>query len=370
MGIALLVAGLCFYIGILYTNPTIVMLGFSMGIVFVLSCAELLVRFFTIKCHLEIPISMAEQNQPVNVLLRMENKCFLPIRRVEVYAGKRNQLEQKGKKQWISLYDIKFGSSKHRYQVVLNEAGCHEIEVSQIRMYGLFGVFYIRKKCREFATIMVLPEVHSTGIIVSGRVRNFLGDADIYDEFRPGHDPGETFEIREYREKDKMQNIHWKLSARMDELMVKENSLPKACAIVLMPHITKQQRKRKPFLSKKRSSSNNGAFLELIASISYTLMDQKCPHFIAWHSKEKNEIRRIRIDDEESFYLFWDFFLRDATVNEKDIREEYRQKYKSEWYLYDLRINEQLEIWRNGELVTKLDEKKIVDECEKLELLL
>ena len=367
IGIALLVAGVCFYIGMLYTNPTIVMLGFAVCVLFLLSIVELLLRFFTVKCHLEIPISMAEQNQPVNIWLRMENKLLLPIRRVDVQAGVRNQLGTFRKKQWISLYDCKLGNSKHNYQVVLTEAGCHEIDVAKMRIYGMFGLFYITKKCRDFASVMILPDIHSTGITISERVRNFLGDADIYDDFRPGHDPGETFEIREYREKDKLQSIHWKLSAKMDELMVKENSLPKACAIVLMLQLTEEKKQK---FAKRRRKQNGSAYLELIASISYTLMDQKCPHFVAWYSKEKEDVRRIRVDDEESFYLFWDCFLREAGKTDKDIREEYRNKYKSEWYLYDLCINDQLEIWKNGEYVTKLDEKKIVNECEKLELLL
>ena len=32
----------------------------------------------------------------------------------------------------------------------------------------------------------------------------------------------------------KRQSVHWKLSARTDELMVKENSLPKACAVAIV----------------------------------------------------------------------------------------------------------------------------------------
>jgi hypothetical protein len=214
-----------------------------------------------------------------------------------------------------------------------------------------------------------MPQVYATNVQISESVRNFLGDADVYDEFRPGHDSGETFEIRPYREKDKLQSIHWKLSTKMDELMVKETSLPKACAVVLMlelkPRVKKTENKKT-----KKKESYAGAYLELAASISFSLMDQKCPHFVAWYSREKDAIRRIRVDDEESFYIFLDAYLREAYPIEKDIREEYRNDFKSEWYLHDIVINEKLEVYRNGELLTRLDEKKIKDECEKLELLL
>ena len=111
-------------------------------------------------------------------------------------------------------------------------------------------------------------------------------------------------------------------------------------------------------------------YLEFVASISYALMDQACPHYVVWYSKERNDIRRMRIDEEEAFYLFWDTYLREVSVTDKMLREEYRRKYRSEWYLHDVSINEKLELCKDGEFFYQLDGAKIKDECEKLEILL
>ena len=40
-----------------------------------------------------------------------------------------------------------------------------------------------------------------------------------------GYDPSELFDVREFQNGDRLQSVHWKLSARTDELMVKELSL-------------------------------------------------------------------------------------------------------------------------------------------------
>ena len=53
-----------------------------------------------------------------------------------------------------------------------------------------------------------------------------FGDADVYDDFRPGNDSSEIFDVREFRDGDKIQSIHWKLSAKMQELVVREDSQP------------------------------------------------------------------------------------------------------------------------------------------------
>lgn len=360
---------ICFYVGILYCNQAILTIGYALGMLLLLSVVELVYRCFTIKARVNIPISMAEIGKPVNVVIRIKNKSRLPAGKIAVKVENKNVLETKGKKQWITVEEVGTKVHKHSTKMTFDSAGCHEVLISHMKIYSSFGLIYMKCKCKDFSSVLIMPEVYATNVQISESVRNFLGDADVYDEFRPGHDSGETFEIRPYREKDKLQSIHWKLSTKMDELMVKETSLPKACAVVLMlelkPRVKKTENKKT-----KKKESYAGAYLELAASISFSLMDQKCPHFVAWYSREKDAIRRIRVDDEESFYIFLDAYLREAYPIEKDIREEYRNDFKSEWYLHDIVINEKLEVYRNGELLTRLDEKKIKDECEKLELLL
>ena len=353
--INLLIVGLCFYIGVLYTNQMMLTIGYAYGILLVVSLVELIYRVFTLKCSIEIPISMSEHNRPVNVVIRTKNKGVLPVGRVELRVKRMHVFQQKKRTQWISLCDVPQGNSKHVEKMVFKGAGCHEIATTHVKIYGLFGFLSIKRRCKDFAQVLIMPEIYAANIEIGHAVRNFIGEADVYDEFRPGHDSGETFEIREYREKDKLQSIHWKLSAKTDELMVKENSLPKACAVILMLEMHPKVL---------------DGFFELAASISFSLMDQRCPHFVAWYSVEEKRIRRIRVDDEESFYLFLDVYLRDAIPCEENVRERYRDAYKNECYLYDVTINEKLELYKNGEFAIRLDEKKIKDECEKLELIL
>lgn len=340
-------------------------IGYGIGIWLVFSIVELIYRYFTLRAYVDVPISMTEEGHPFSVVIRIKNRGILPAGKVEIRIENKNVFQKKGKVHWLMIPDVSMGECKKVLKMQLQGAGCHDILLTQVKIYSLFGLICISKKCRAFSSVMILPEVYSMNVQISDSVCNFLGEADVYDEFRPGHDTSETFEIREYRQKDRLQNVHWKLSAKMDELMVKESSLPKACAVVLMPELHDLQLKRI-----YQKDCDGSAYLKVLASLSYSLMDKKCPHFVAWYSAEKEDVRRIRVDDEESFYLFLDAYLREAIPASKNIREEYREKYKNEWYLQDIIINEKLELYQNGTYIAKIDEKKIKDECEKLELLL
>lgn len=365
IGVVLPIVVLCFYLGILYTNPVMLTIGYALLLLLGVSLLELIYRFFTIKCYIDVPISMSESGRPIQAVIKVRNKGFLPVGKVEVKIVSRNMFQKKGKAQVVSIPNVSVGECRHSVKMHIRGAGCHDILLTRMKVYSVTGLIYMSRKCRDFSSVLIMPEVHSTNVQITEGVRNFLGDADVYDDFRPGHDSGETFEIRNYREKDKLQSIHWKLSAKMDELMVKENSMPKACAVVLLLELKPWKKRRG-----KKGEAEANSYLELAASLSFALMDARCPHFVAWYSREKEGIRRIRVDDEESYYLFLDAYLREVGPQEKSMREEYRRDYRNEWYLYDITVNENLELYKNGELLTKLDEKKIKDECEKLEIIL
>lgn len=51
---------------------------------------------------------------------------------------------------------------------------------------------------------------------------------------RRGHDAGEVFDLREYNPGDDVRSIHWKLSGKLDELVVRENSEPSQDRIALL----------------------------------------------------------------------------------------------------------------------------------------
>ena len=360
VGITLFVIAACFYVGILYENVKILLCGVALIILLLLSLIEVFYRFFTMECHLEIPIAMAEQNKPVSMGIRVNNRGAFTSGKMKFRVFIHNAMVRKGKKNWIGIPHAYAANLRYDFPIEILESGCVEIELSEILIYSFTGMVSIRKKCKEYGSVIVLPKIHPLGIRISEPVRNFMGDTDVCDDVRPGHDTSELFDIRKYREKDKLQSIHWKLSAKTDELMVREGTLPVPCAIVVFLDVRSD---------KKQDSMST--FLELASSISYSLMDRKCAHFVAWYSKAKGEVVRVRVDDEERFYLFLSQYLWDGTFCDGvDVKERYKERFRGEYYMHDIVVNMNMELYINGDLVKKFGAKNIANECKKLEILL
>ncbi|MBQ7925437.1 MAG: DUF58 domain-containing protein [Lachnospiraceae bacterium] len=349
----LLMAGFLYYIGVLCDLQALILLSYCTVVVMVLSVVYLCMVMPGMKCRVEVPITMTQQGENLQVQLHKIKAGNSWAGKVVFYITIENTWN--GEKR--ILRQIINGGGEHTFQLMLQEAGYYEISLKKVRIYDWFGMFGWSKKVREMATVVVLPEVYPTNIRVTDGVRNFVGDADVYDTVKSGDDAGEILKLRPFRDGDKLRNIHWKLSAKADELIVRENSMPKACSTVLM--------------LERVSDKSADRFIKAVASLSFSLMDMDCPHFIAWYSKRYQDVVRIRVDGEAGFYEGMIYLLQDFDRRCKiDIRKMYQEKYRAEVLLHYLLLTEKLQIWEKDELVCRLQGTDVEKALSEMELIL
>lgn len=357
----LLILCLVFYYAVIYGSGGLALLSYAGLGILVFSLITNCMNRWGMKGNIEVPITLTGQGEPVNVLLEK-------TRRGKSYAGKvvfllsieNTTLKQKKyKKQCVS------GNAKGAFLVTLENAGNYEISIRRMRIYDLSGLFYLSKRCKATANILVLPDFYPVEVRLTEAVRNFVGDAEIYDTLRSGDDASEIFNLREFQNGDKMKNIHWKLSAKMDELIVRENALPKACSTVLLLDSDTKEKRR--LFGKQKASD---AYLRAAASLSFSMMDRECPHYMAWYSRRYQEIKRIRVDNEESFYEFLLYLLQDFDGEGKgNCLEQYQDKYSAEVLLHHLVLTQDLRLYEKDSLIAGFDKQDLEKSLVGLELI-
>lgn len=335
--IGIITAAIVFYMSMIYGNAALALLGCFMCVFMVLTFIALLVKAHRAVAAINIPIAIATQGESIRVSLscRLKEADFDGVKyRVTV----KNNLSGEKSTKWLS------GGSDFLYSV--NLCGNYEFELVRIKLYDFSRLFYVTKRVKKYANVEVMPQIDEIPVRITDRVRNFFGDSDIYDDLRPGYDPSELFDVREFQNGDRLQSVHWKLSARTDELMVKENSLPKACAVAIVADLRG--------IKKGRQAD---AFMKLLVSLSFSLMDQKCSHYVAWYDTAINDIVRARVDDEEGFYIFLNSFLKIKPDTKNDALFLYEEKYRAEKLVCLLSVDGRLQIKRGEEIVGRADEK-------------
>lgn len=353
----LLVLAVIFYVAVIYGSSALILLFFSGLGIWLLSLLMNLFRRKRVQVSLEVPITLTEQEKQIKVFLQVKNRKKKAINRtVVVLCIENTTLKQKRYiKQSISR------GERCTFQLTLNQAGNYEITMREVRVYDLAGMFYLSKRRKERAEVQVLPLLYPVSVRLTAGVRNFVGDASVYDSLRSGDDSSEIFKLREFQDGDKLKDIHWKLTAKEDKLIVRENSLPKACSTVLLLEGGKGIKGRKQL---------QDAYLQMAASLSFSMMDRECPHYVAWHSRRFGEVKRIRVDNEESFYEFILYMLQDFNKDEAgSILEEYREKYSNEILMHYFVLKQDLVLYEKDTPLKTLDGENPKRSLEELELI-
>ena len=112
--------------------------------------------------------------------------------------------------------------------------GKMQIQCSEILLQDLLKLFY--KKLKPFETVETMGYPRSVNVLVE-MSRSMVGAQreDGRMQNRKGKDPSEMFDIREYVPGDDTRSIHWKLSSKTDQLIMREASEPFHYHVVLLP---------------------------------------------------------------------------------------------------------------------------------------
>lgn len=333
------VLAVLFYLGAIFTSQALLFFAFACTLCYVCSFFYLCMAYFCIRGKITIPISVADVGKPVTIRVFLTNKSFLPVLHMKLIFEVQNSFEKSRQEIDQNVFRIFPGENLAEFSMMLEQAGNYEVYLKKICIYDMLAFFSVGKKVSSKKNIQVMPVISEIPVFLTGSVKNFFGDSDVYDEEKRGLDRTETFQIRSYMPGDKMQSIHWKLSAKSDELMVKESSLPKACPVILLLNYRADKKKKGGF----------GTFIELGASISFSLMNEGCPHYVVWYEESIRDVTRMRVDDEESFYLFLSYYLKEqGNTMKEEISVLYDEKYRTEQYLHFLMLNEQFELFKDG----------------------
>lgn len=355
----LLVIGITMYIAVMYKNPTILLLVYMEAAIFVVAAISLLFRRFRCKAQLEVPVGIAERGRESLVKLVVTNRGLFAINRMKALLVVKDYMRGKKKKYWMTLPVVPKGESEYIQMVAFYGTGNYEIILKKLRVYDITGLFHWDIRTRRQSMVQVMPELHDVPVRMTLATKNFYGEADVYDEHTPGHDNSELFQVREYRAGDRLQNVHWKLTAKQDELMVKEHSLPKACPVILF--LSYRPGKKSQLLS----------FLEAVASLSFSIMDAGCPHYIVWYDGSEMDLMRVRVDDEESLFYFIGVLMKVKWVRcKEDLMQRYRDKYRQDPYVWALTLDEKLQLYKEKELLIRYSAKKLKTSLGQMELLL
>lgn len=179
-----------------------------------------------------------EPGQSSGLELWVRNRSMLPLRRLSVR---------------LKFENLTTGERHNRYmeqavhtkeQMILAPSedlgyGVWLVSGRKIRMYDFLLFSYVRKWKRLYSRIVCLPRSHEVKKIVCANGAGNDREPKSYVPETVGNDGTLIREIREYRPGDSLHAIHWKLSAKKEELLVKEPGQPQGFRVLFGLDLTR-----------------------------------------------------------------------------------------------------------------------------------
>lgn len=259
-----------------------------------------------IGAELKIPTAHIEKNQEFAVEVLLQNTSVFPMPVIPVKVSCENEFT--GEKFYTEekvMTDAK-GATSLLLFLQSKYCGKMRITLEEIRVQDYLRLFSKKAPVQEISKeIIVFPKIHK----ISLNAITWVQDKQEGEEFshaRSGEDTSEVFDVHEYREGDTFQRVHWKLTAKEDEYLVKEYSLPieQTILVFLDFYADKEQVTQAQF----------DCFLEILASLSWSMTDQGLNHIIMWYQEEKGQLNQIKIEEEQDVY----YMLEQVCSNRKN----------------------------------------------------
>ena len=305
---------------------------YYMGIIFLTILAMPFVMFGLlsylfgrIRAELISTAHIVAKGEAIPVTVQIYNPTLFPISNMKIYISYKNAYSKdKFTKEFYISVD---GRTKAyvTFNLFSDYAGNLIITLKGIRIYDYLKLFSLKKKLKGEIKAAVLPHYYELPDDYMSNHHTNLVESDNYSPYKRGDDPSEVFAIREYREGDRLQRIHWKLSRKQGQLMIKEFSDPLNCSVLLFVNLCAPTGANVLYYL--------DAILECALSLSYTFLLKGQLHYFTWYDKSHGCCRRVRVGQEKDLFEAVDGLLQAMPYTETtDALTPYIAEHPNEQY--------------------------------------
>lgn len=227
------------------------------------------------------------KNERGSLFIKVKNKTIVPIAKVKCSLHIHNHITGETHH---DVFDVAVnGKTTESITFNLESKHCGKIDImlEEVQFYDFLGIFSALVEGRERTDLYVLPE--SFPIAVNSIYRKLdEREHDFESQFKGIANHGELTGIKEYAVGDNLKQVHWKLTSKFDEMIVKElsESTDHSLLILFETSIVDEREKDDPDMA--------DAVMEAYISVSHSLIDNEQVHRIGWFD---HEIKKIQIED-------------------------------------------------------------------------
>lgn len=232
---------------------------------------------------------MVGENAYVKLKIIAENKSILPIENMHVHIKLNNRFYEAVDTQVINISVAPFKSKEIEFGMNIVYFGRVLANVEKVELYDIFGMWKYEISANNGSEIICHPfakvEIDEVPVSTDG------SDDDEELQLIKGDDVSQISQIRDYIPGDKLQNIHWKLSAKEEELQVKEYSQPYSKDIILLVDLYKEDAK------------GLNEVIKYVYAVGNDVIDQGRMFYLTWFDGETASMNKAEVNNVDELLI-------------------------------------------------------------------
>lgn len=233
----------------------------------------------------ELPFELKKDAQQ-QVAIHIDSRSRIPLPLITLNMTEQNiTVDSKATNTYIQLNDcINTIISVPLYS---QHVGCVEVSLDKIRVYDYLGLFCIPVTKPGERSVYILPHFITPEPFPILPKDKACGKGQ---KPKPGGGFAEDYDLRNYREGDPLNSIHWKLSSKLDQLIIREPLISEKGKIYICLNLYGEP-----------DIIDN--ILGQVFYISHLLLKKMIEFNICWYDTDE-KFRSIPICDKNDFYGF------------------------------------------------------------------
>lgn len=232
---------------------------------------------------IDLKLAPILEKDDVTFTITFKNHSVFPIAGIITWVKMENQFMAVNthKKIHISLGIKK--TNEARLLIQNAKIGAITVSMNKVRIYDIFGLFSVKYPDSQSESTVVYPKMLDMEIHMDKPVET-SGDGNRYSPDKKGMDISEIFALRDYIAGDEIRKIHWKLSSKMDKVIVRDFSLPLNYSVFLLIELNKSK------------ENIMDTMIELYLSLSRVLLSEGINHNLAWYDENEENLKVHELD--------------------------------------------------------------------------
>ena len=334
------------YMAVIYDSSSLILLAGAEIFLPLLLVVSLIFQSRKLTITLPVKQHYFSHGEEYVQALCIKNDSRFPIHRASVKVSMENLTTGRVRKQWLSQ-PADVGESEVRLPKESLEPGIFSITCDKICLYDSLCLFSIPVKKKASRELVQMPEHFDVSMTIKPFESEDIWESGEYEPYKSGSDASHIRELREYRPGDKQNRIHWKLSARQEQLLVKEYGLPVGCSVLFgidMEQLTSSR-------------------LELIYSLLHGFTKNRKGVMLVWLAPGEHTPRQCPVLKDEDAYFAMEALMRSRTGR---FPEEHRPGIPAK----QLWLHENMELSLDGDMVAAFAKENVKEKLQSLELVI